>query len=385
MLNKYVVKNGTVLSILNGEEKKADILVEDGVITKIAENIEIEEAEVIDAEGMYVTVGWLDAHCHFANFVEGQGGGISPQDDLLRQGVTYALDLGSLGPENYEEYRKTNLWRTDLRFMSYLNISRRGCGGTANRTDFDGPEDIDREKVIEVANRYRHELLGLKARIDDKFCYDPEYVMGQLRSLADELNMPIAVHAPRSRIGIEKLLTYLKKGDVLCHTLAGNSEVMKVVDDEGHIKQCVLDGRDRGVIFDLSHGTNAYSYDTAEAAWKAGFFTDTISSDLHGGNIRGPVYNLGVVMTKVRGLTQKPWWWILNKTIAAPVELQGIKDKETELREGMKADMTVFKIENGEFTYLDSKKESRTFSEKATAVYTCTGTKVYTCRDRASE
>ena len=384
MLKKYVIKNGTVLSILNGEEKKADVLVEDGIITKIAENIETEEAEVFDAEGMYVSVGWLDAHCHFANYVEGQGG-ISPQDDLLRQGVTYALDLGSLGPENYEQYRETILWRTDLRFMSYLNISRRGCGGTVNRTDFDGPEDIDREMVIRIANKYRHELLGLKARIDDKFCYDPVYVMEQLRSLADELNMPIAVHAPRSRIGVEKLLTYLKKGDVLCHTLAGNSEVMKVVDDEGHIKQCVLDGRDRGVIFDLSHGTNAYSYDTAETAWKAGFFTDTISSDLHGGNIRGPVYNLGVVMTKVRGLTQKPWWWILNKTIAAPVELQGIKDKETELREGMKADMTVFKIEEGEFTYLDSKKESRIFSEKATAVYTCTGTKVYTCRDRASE
>ncbi|MCR5448615.1 MAG: hypothetical protein K6F23_04400 [Solobacterium sp.] len=384
MLKKYVIKNGTVLSILNGEEKKADVLVEDGIITKIAENIKTEEAEVFNAEGMYVSVGWLDAHCHFANYVEGQGG-ISPQDDLLRQGVTYALDLGSLGPENYEQYRETILWRTDLRFMSYLNISRRGCGGTVNRTDFDGPEDIDREMVIRIANKYRHELLGLKARIDDKFCYDPVYVMEQLRSLADELNMPIAVHAPRSRIGVEKLLTYLKKGDVLCHTLAGNSEVMKVVDDEGHIKQCVLDGRDRGVIFDLSHGTNAYSYDTAETAWKAGFFTDTISSDLHGGNIRGPVYNLGVVMTKVRGLTQKPWWWILNKTIAAPVELQGIKDKETELREGMKADMTVFKIEKGEFTYLDSKKESRTFSEKATAVYTCTGTKVYTCRDRASE
>ncbi|MBR2843646.1 MAG: hypothetical protein IKF00_02170 [Solobacterium sp.] len=384
MLKKYVIKNGTVLSILNGEEKKADVLVEDGIITKIAANIETEEAEVFNADGMYVSVGWLDAHCHFANFVEGKGG-ISPQDDLLRQGVTYALDLGSLGPENYEEYRETILWRTDLRFMSYLNISRRGCGGTANRTDFDGPEDIDREKVIEVANRYRHELLGLKARIDDKFCYDPVYVMEQLRSLADELNMPIAVHAPRSRIGVEKLLTYLKKGDVLCHTLAGNSEVMKVIDDEGNVKQCVLDGRDRGVIFDLSHGTNAYSYDTAEAAWKAGFFVDTISSDLHGGNIRGPVYNLGVVMTKVRGLTQKPWWWVLNKTIAAPVALQGIKDKETELREGMKADMTVFRIEEGEFTYLDSKKESRTFNEKATAVYTCTGTKVYTCRDRASE
>ncbi|MBR2668822.1 MAG: hypothetical protein IKE36_03390 [Solobacterium sp.] len=379
MLDKYLIKNGTLLSILNGEEKHADILVEDGIVTKIAENIEAAGAEVIDAEGAYVCVGWLDSHCHFANF------GINPLDDLLRQGITYALDLGSMGPENYEEFRKELLWRSDLRFMSYLHISRRGCGGTPNRTDFDSPDDIDREAVIAMANKYRDELVGLKARIDDKFCFDPVYVMEQLRSLADELHMTIAVHAPRSRIGIEKLLTYMKKGDVLCHTLAGNSDVMKVVDEDGKIKQCVLDARERGVIFDLSHGTNAYSYDTAEAAWKAGFFTDTISTDLHGGNINGPVFNMGVILTKVRGLTNKPWWWILNKAIAEPVRLQGLKGKETDIHEGMKADMTIFKIEEGEFTYLDSKKESRTFKEKATAVYTCTGTKVYTCRDRSKE
>jgi predicted amidohydrolase len=85
-------------------------------------------------------------------------------------------------------------------------------------------------------------------------------------------------------------------------------------------------------------------------------------------------------MTKVRGLTGKPWWWILNKTVAEPVRLLNITDKQTEITVGKPADLTVFRIETGEFTYLDSKKESRTFSEKATAVYTCTGTKVYTCR-----
>ncbi|MBQ1467242.1 MAG: hypothetical protein IIZ27_02075, partial [Solobacterium sp.] len=106
MLDKYLIKNGTILSILNGEEKHADILVEDGIVTKIAENIEAAGAEVIDAEGAYVCVGWLDSHCHFANF------GINPLDDLLRQGVTYALDLGSMGPENYEEFRKELLWRS---------------------------------------------------------------------------------------------------------------------------------------------------------------------------------------------------------------------------------------------------------------------------------
>ncbi len=377
MLKQYLVKNGTLLSIMNGEEQKADILVTDGVITEIAEHIEAPEADVIDAEGMYVSTGWLDSHCHFANF-GGDSVGISPVEDLLRQGVTYALDLGTLGTDNYEDYRKTILWRTDLHFRNFLNISKYGAG--VRPMDFTGPEDIDHDAVIAMAEKYRYELMGLKARIDDKFCYDPVYVMEQLRSLGDELGMRIAVHAPRSRIGIEKLLTYMKKGDVLCHTLAGNSDVMRVVNDDGTIKQCVLDARERGVIFDLSHGSNAYSYDTAEAAWKAGFFVDTVSSDLHGRNLNGPVFNLGVVMTKVHGLTGKPWWWVLNKTVAESVRLLDIRDKQTEITVGKPADLTVFRIETGEFTYLDSKKESRTFSEKATAVYTCTGTKVYTCR-----
>ncbi len=55
-------------------------------------------------------------------------------------------------------------------------------------------------------------------------------------------------------------------------------------------------------------------------------------------------------------------------------------DKAVEVREGMKADLTVFRIDEGSFNYLDSKKENREFSEKATAVYTCLGSSVYLCR-----
>lgn len=378
MLNRYLIKNGTLMSILDGGEEQCDILVEDGRIARIARQIDPAGAEVLDAEGMYVSAGWLDAHCHFARI--GDSTGIDPYRDLLCQGITYAVDLGTLGPDEYAGYRERFLYQTDLKFMSYLYIGHLGVVGKAKPRDFDGPEDIIPDRVVQVAKKYRHELLGLKARIDDKFCFDPEYVMNQLRALGDELDMPIAVHAPRSRMGIQQVLSYLKKGDVLCHTLAGNSDVMRVIDGQGHVKPCVLEARERGVIFDLSHGTNAYSYDTAEAAWKAGFFTDTISSDLHAGNINGPVYNLGVVLSKIRGLTGKTWSWILHKTIAEPVRLQHIPNKAVEVREGMICDLTVFKVEEGAFTYLDSKKESRTFREKLTAVYTCTGPKVYVCR-----
>lgn len=376
MLNSYLLKNGTLLSVTTGEEKKADILVKDGTIVKVQENIQDPAAENIDCTGMYITVGWIDSHCHFAKC--GEGVSLDVEKDVLSQGVSYAVDMGTLGPAHYAEYREKLLYRTNLHFRSFLNI---GSWGAGNRPiDFEGPQDIEPEKVKEVATRYRSELLGLKARIDDKFCFDPVYVMGQLRALGDELNMRIAVHAPRSRIGIEKLLTYLKPGDVLCHTLAGNSDVMEVLNEDGTVKRAVLDAHERGVILDLSHGTNAYSYRTAEEAWKAGFFVDTISSDLHGGNINGPLYNFGNVLTKMRGLTGKPWYWILNKAIVEPVRLLQIPDKAVALAEGMTADITVFKIENGEFTMPDSKKEERTFKEKVVACYTCVGQNVYKCR-----
>ena len=379
MLDSYLIKNGTLVSILDGKEKKTDILVERGIIARIGEEIEASEMEVIDASGMYITIGWLEAHCHFTAI--GDRASIDPVDDLIRQGVTYALDLGTSGPANYEEFREPLLYRTDLRFRPYLYIGTYGARGSLGRgMDFEGPEDIKPELIKAVAEKYRSELMGLKARIDDKFCFDPDYVMKQLRKLGDELDMPIAVHAPRSRIGIDNLLPYLKKGDVLCHTLAGNSDAMKVIDENGNIKKSVLEARERGVIFDLSHGTNAYSYETAEAAWKAGFFVDTISSDLHGGNINGPVFSLAVVLTKMRGLTGKPWHWILNKTIAQPVRLLNLTDKALEVYEGMRADLTIYKIEEGQFTYLDSKKLERTFSEKITPCYTCIGGHVYTCR-----
>lgn len=377
-MDRYLIKNGTLLSILDGSERRADVLVEDGIITRIGSDLDAPGAEVFDARGMYVTVGWLEAHCHFLR----PGGTISldPNEDLLRQGITYALDLGTVGPDDYASCSQTIREMSGLRFRTYLNIAHAGMYPPGKSVDFEGPEDIIPELVIETAEKYRPELMGLKARIDDKFCFDPVYVMDQIRALADQLHMNIAIHAPRSRIGIENLLKYMKSGDVLCHTLAGNSDVMSILDENGQIRPCVLEARKRGVIFDFSHGTNAYSYDTAEAAWKAGFFTDTVSSDLHKRNVNGPVYNMGVILSKVRGLTGKPWWWILNKAVAEPVRLQGISDKAVEIREGMEADLTVFRIDEGSFVYPDSKKETREFTEKATAVYTCLGSRVYLCR-----
>ena len=123
-MDRYLIKNGTLLSILDGSERKADVLVENGVITRIAENIEAPGAETYDVAGMFVTVGWLEAHCHFLR----PGGAVSldPTDDLLRQGITYALDLGTVGPDDYAACTEAVRALSDLRFRAYLNIAHAG-------------------------------------------------------------------------------------------------------------------------------------------------------------------------------------------------------------------------------------------------------------------
>ncbi len=66
------IKNGFVVDGLNKNQdengnksfKKADILIDNGLIVKIGENLSGEGDDVIDAEGLYVMPGLIDAHCH---------------------------------------------------------------------------------------------------------------------------------------------------------------------------------------------------------------------------------------------------------------------------------------------------------------------------------
>ena len=61
---KLLIKNGHVLDPANKIDAKMDLLIEDGKIKEIGNNIEVEVTETIDAEGMWVTPGLIDVHTH---------------------------------------------------------------------------------------------------------------------------------------------------------------------------------------------------------------------------------------------------------------------------------------------------------------------------------
>ena len=73
------IKNGTVHDGVHREGYQADILVEDGKIKAIGENLEIPgDAEVVDAAGLQVYPGFVEAHGHIG--LDGYGIGYEGMD-----------------------------------------------------------------------------------------------------------------------------------------------------------------------------------------------------------------------------------------------------------------------------------------------------------------
>ena len=60
-----LIQNGHVVDPLTQTDGCRDVLIEDGRIKKVAENIDAAAERIINAEGCYVLPGLIDLHVHF--------------------------------------------------------------------------------------------------------------------------------------------------------------------------------------------------------------------------------------------------------------------------------------------------------------------------------
>lgn len=66
MTPDLLIQNGTLLDPASGEMRRADLLIRDGKIAEIADDLSAEgEVEVYDASGKLISPGWFDMHVHF--------------------------------------------------------------------------------------------------------------------------------------------------------------------------------------------------------------------------------------------------------------------------------------------------------------------------------
>ncbi len=61
-----LIKNASVLTVTNGTLENTDVLVQNGIIRSIGQNLSASNVETIDAVGKYLMPGIIDAHSHVA-------------------------------------------------------------------------------------------------------------------------------------------------------------------------------------------------------------------------------------------------------------------------------------------------------------------------------
>jgi dihydroorotase len=108
---------------------------------------------------------------------------------------------------------------------------------------------------------------------------------------------------------------------------------------------------DRGLILDIGHGAGSFSFITAEQMLGQGILPDVISTDIHQLAIQGPCYDMPVTLSKFLNLGMSIEQVIACATVNPAVAMR--KPELGTLNVGAPADVAMFRLEDGEFTFQD--------------------------------
>lgn len=334
-----LIKNGTVIDPDSGLHGLADVAVTRGRIAAVDRSIPVESAgEVRDATGCYVTPGLVDLHTHI--FRKMTFYGINADPVAPRTGVTTWVDAGSPGAFTIDGFREFIVRPAAFRIYAFMNIS---CIGIAahdyelTNLAFCNPD------LFEIMlNGNRDLVVGAKVRLGASTVGENGYEPLKLaRQALKRSGLPVMLHISQRPPDPEDFADLLQEGDVLSHSYTGQN--MRLVDDDGNLKDFARAWLDRGVLIDVAHGTGSFTYASAEAMLAAGVKPHTISSDIHVNSIGGPMYDLPTCLSKFMalGLT-------LDEVIAcatiAPARFLKMEKEIGSLRIGAHADIAVFEL-----------------------------------------
>jgi dihydroorotase len=352
-----LIAGGRVVDPGLGLASVADVAITNGVIARVAPGIPRAEAsQVFDARGKIVTPGLIDTHGHVFDGVASSS--IDPDLVGLPRGVTTIVDAGSAGAQTFPGFRKHVIERAETRIYALLNISTIGLTGP-NET-YVVPSWIDGRRATDTINANKDRILGLKVRINGRhedLARDLE-ILKIGRDVSDATGVPILMHWTNET----SLLELLKRGDALIHPFNPPSpNSSNLVGGEGkEILPQILELKGRGIWTDFAHG-NHLDWTVAETAAKAGWYPDAISTDIHRGHVapNGVVHDLTTTMSKFvyLGLTVDQ---AIERVTTNPGRMLKFPERIGTLADGAVADVSVLEVEDGQFEFVDTRRQTRT-------------------------
>ncbi len=335
----------------NGVDAQLDVAIQDGRVAAVEAGIDRSEAEqTIDVSGLYVTPGLVDVHFHaFSGTIHDTTSGgnrsIYPDHFAPRTCTTTVVDPGSSGWRGFEQFRRTVIETATTRTLAMLNIV--GTGITAYELE-QNPHDMDPEKTAALARQHPEIVVGIKSAHwwgKDFTSVERAVEAGKLAAIPVMVDFGYFLPERPYETMISDIL---RPGDMSTHFYRWPAPLL---DENGKPRQYLMLARERGVKFDVGHGGGSFHFRNAVPMIKAGFYPDSISTDVHVGSINGAMIDMPTVMSKflVMGM---PLAEVVRASTASPAE-QVKRPALGQIAVGAEADIAVFSLESGHFAYRD--------------------------------
>jgi cytosine/adenosine deaminase-related metal-dependent hydrolase len=228
LTSRLVIRNGFVLSMDPevGDLPRADVLVEDGRIAAVGPDLDVSEAEEVDAGGMIVIPGFVDTHRHtwqtpvrgvlpcctldsyFVTMLGSVGGHYRPEDvyagnyggslEALNGGVTTLLDWSHISntPDHSDEAVR-GLQDAGIRAVYAHGVPTGGEWWAFS--ELDHPEDVRRIRERYFSSEDQLLTLALAARAPGNSNFE---VAKHDWELARDIGARISVHVGMRLTGI---------------------------------------------------------------------------------------------------------------------------------------------------------------------------------------
>lgn len=352
MNNYKIIENGYVIDPEREVIEKKNIGIINGklvdpqtIIQESADNY-----ERINAEGCYVAPGFIDLHVHV--FKDRTSLGIEADLVGVEQGVTTIVDAGSSGYENYKQFKELIVKNSKTEILSFLNISRKGlCEGIS---ELENPNNLMTFEEAEKIFTSEKNIVGLKARMSSSVVKEQGIAPLQYaRKLADQLEVPIMVHIGNPPPYLNEVFPLLQKGDIVTHAFHGKKH--GILKEDNTMIPEALEALERGVLFDVGHGTASFSYRTITRFKERYSCPFTISTDIYIDNYVKPVGSLMKTMSKLLSIGYSLNDVVKSVTSRAAKAI-GLTEQGT-LNLGTRADLTIFTVNESEEDLVDSEGE----------------------------
>jgi len=348
-----LLKNGHVIDPKNNVDSQMDVAINDGKIAAVEQDIDPTLAtQVVDVANYYVTPGLIDIHVHVHHTREPEGLSIMADSHSFRSGVTTMVDTGTAGAKHFLHFKRTVIDQAKTRIFAYVNIVDLGMLG-----DFEQDvQTMDPELCAATVMMYPDICVGVKtAHYWTQLPWDAEHPpwAGVDRAIeaAELCGKPVMYDfwpRPPERSYQELILEKARPGDIHTHVYA---QQFPVVDEQGMPNDFMFQARERGVIFDVGHGAGSFWFRNGYRAIQNGFPPDSISTDLHTGNVHWAVVDMITTMSKILNCGMSLQDVIKLSTINPATEIG--HPELGHLSIGAEADVAVLHQIYGDFSFID--------------------------------